>query len=466
MNNELQNTDTQQETLMKEINQGVRNIRQVDWVTFLSDLVKAFRMLKQPVSSIGWVWALISEIDEPTKRMDLLALWQDAAPKFLPIEEERNEFIANCDCLVHINSRLRSLYIQNAQLPHTYDDEWGGKGLNELAMIWADNYVTGYDMVALASGIHQSVITGVKPPLIEQILLSSRNCNYLAFDNIYDFSRNLFLAECFRKFLIDGKANSDAPMTFGKFKRKIRNACFDAYIQLRIDQIKEETEYDNWILVDPERDEDYYPMLYKVENMVLDREKQFETFKGSQAYHDRWFNGRPDVLNMMQYFIDYLNWKIEHSNNKNMQTNTHTNIINGDYVAGNKITGDVFENVEAGGIGKQIVYGRQPESDAKPSEPAQQTPTAAQTSNEDLFKYIHYEVTDDDERLHIHKSVCNIVRLPKMQQICKALAELKKDNKILSSVDQSAMLAELRRLGMPADQQGFSDQNFYSFYTK
>ena len=465
MSSELQNTDTQQETLMKEINQGERNMRQVDWVTFLSDLVKAFRVMKQPISSIGWVWALISEIDEPTKRMDMLGIWQDAAQKCFPTKEERDEFIANCDCLVRINSRLRWLYIhESAQLPHTYDADWGGKGLNELAMIWADNHVTGDDMVALASEIHRSSMEGVRPPLIEQVLLSSRNYNHLAFDNVYDFSRNLFLAECFRKFLIDGKANSDGPMTFCDFKRKIRNACFDAYIRLRVEQIKKETEYDNWILVDPECDEDYYPMLYEAESIVVNREMQFEAFKGSQAYHDRWFNGRPEVLQMMKYFMDYLDWKIKQDRNKNMQASSHTNIINGDYIAGNKVLGDVIEKVEAGGIGKQIVYGRQKESGGKPSEPIQQKSATLQTCDVELFKYIHYDIIDEDERLHIHKAVCNIVRLPKMQQICDALAELIKDKKVLSTIDQSAMLAELRRLGMPADQKGFSDQNFYSYY--
>lgn len=462
MSNELQNTDTQQETLMKEINQGVRNMRQVDWVTFLSDLVKVFRMMKQPISSIGWIWALISEIDEPTKRMDLLAIWQDVAHKCFSTKEESDEFIANCDCLVRINSRLRSLYIrESAQLPHTYDADWGGKGLNELAMIWAYNHVTGDDMVALASEIHRSSMEGVRPPLIEQVLLSSRNYNHLAFDNVYDFSRNLFLAECFRKFLIDGKANSDGPMTFGDFKRKIRNACFDAYIRLRVEQIKKETEYDNWILVDPECDEDYYPMLYEAESIVVNREMQFEAFKGSQAYHDRWFNGRPEVLNMMQYFMQYLDWKMEHLH-KNDKSKVIVN--NGDYVAGNKITGDVIENVEAGGVGKQIIYGKRQDESEQQSPSEQTEHTIERIQEEKLFKYIHYSIIDNDERLRIHKSVCNIVRLPKMQQICGALKELIKEKKVLSTIDQGAMLTELRRLGMPADQPGFSDQNFYSYY--
>ena len=95
------------------------------------------------------------------------------------------------------------------------------------------------------------------------------------------------------------------------------------------------------------------------------------------------------------------------------------------------------------------------------------TSTAFEYENTELFKYIHYEIVDEQERLSIHKQICNIVRLPKMTQICNALNELRKNRKILSTIEQSAMLAELRRLGMPgANRQGFSDQNFYSAYTR
>lgn len=81
-----------------------------------------------------------------------------------------------------------------------------------------------------------------------------------------------------------------------------------------------------------------------------------------------------------------------------------------------------------------------------------------------LFKYIHYRITDDKEKLKVHKMICNIVRIPKMQQVCDALLELMKQEMILSTIDQCAMLNELHRLGLPTDQKGFSDKNFYSFY--
>jgi hypothetical protein len=82
-----------------------------------------------------------------------------------------------------------------------------------------------------------------------------------------------------------------------------------------------------------------------------------------------------------------------------------------------------------------------------------------------LFKFIHVAVTDDKERIDVHKMVCNIVRLPKMQLVCDELYKLMKNMKVLSTINPEAMLGELRRMGLPsADTPGFSDKNFYFYY--
>ena len=69
-----------------------------------------------------------------------------------------------------------------------------------------------------------------------------------------------------------------------------------------------------------------------------------------------------------------------------------------------------------------------------------------------------------EERKQIHKMVCNIVHLPRMQQICDELYTLMKKRKVLCTINPEAMLSELRRLGMPSDIKGFSDQNFYHYF--
>lgn len=113
-------------------------------------------------------------------------------------------------------------------------------------------------------------------------------------------------------------------------------------------------------------------------------------------------------------------------------------------------------------IGTQNIYYVTPTSSTTATTEPTSTPEQPQMK---LFKYIHVAVTDDKEREQIHKTVANIVRLPKIQQVCDELYILMKDRKVLCSINPDSMLAELRRLGLPnADQPGFSDANFFHYY--
>jgi len=98
-----------------------------------------------------------------------------------------------------------------------------------------------------------------------------------------------------------------------------------------------------------------------------------------------------------------------------------------------------------------------------PQQIEQQAPTSIPEA--DIFKYIHYDIDDDMERVRVHKAICHIVKLPKMQQVIDALKELMDNKRIMRTIKQDAMLAELRRLGLPdGSTTGFSDNNFFSAY--
>lgn len=367
--------DPEEVNILRAINREEKRWDEPDWQSYLSSIVKMIGLMNPPISYIGCAWALLNEIDNYHIRNLILGKWQDLAPKCFPTQEAADDFIADMDCLVRTNIDLKALIVMHgAKMPHTYDNVDGGKGLNELALVWADEYVSATGMVSLASEMHKTVSAGEKDPMIEYFLYSSRNRDQLPFDNIYDFSRNLFLAESFRQYLVTGKMYTSEPMTFGDFKRRLRNACFEEYIRLRLEQIREELDDDNWQLLDP-TDEDCFEELYKREKSVYDRETMFEDFRGSQAYRERYFRGRPEVLNMMEYFMKYLEWKMENLNEDTMPKNQSTQIINGDYVAGNKYTGTVIGTVAAGGIGVQNVYGVQ-----KPQRPAAPTNTEKRES--------------------------------------------------------------------------------------
>ena len=130
--------------------------------------------------------------------------------------------------------------------------------------------------------------------------------------------------------------------------------------------------------------------------------------------------------------------------------------IQGDYI-------DVHDNASVQIIQKPQNFAQATSSSVEEvmSEPA----TTAPVDIEEKFKYIHVSVTNETERSQIHLMVHYIVRLPRMKLICDELYQLMRQGKILTSIKPEAMLEELRRMGMPpANQPGFSDQNFYSNY--
>ena len=120
------------------------------------------------------------------------------------------------------------------------------------------------------------------------------------------------------------------------------------------------------------------------------------------------------------------------------------------------------QNIIGTQIGTQnnfITYVTSPSDIPHYAENSQSTPQI------ELFKYIHVAVIDNKEREQIHRMVCNIVRLPKMQQVCDELYKLMKNRKVLCTINPDSMLSELRRLGLPtADKTGFSDANFFHYY--
>lgn len=344
--------DPEELNILRAINRGETRLETVDLKPYLSNLVNMIGLMENPISMIGCAWAMLQEIDDYARRADILAIWQDLAPQCFPTQEAADAFYSDAQCLKDVDYRLRGLVLHGAQMPHTYDKVFGGKGLNEMALLWADEHVKGSDMMALASEIHVTVSAREIDPVIEYFLYSSRRYNELVFENIYDFSRNLFLAESFRKHLVLGKMCSKEPLVFTDIKRRLRNACFEEYIRLRIAQIEVEMEEDNSLLLDPTID-DLYQELYNQESSVVNRELMFEDFRGSQAYHDRWYRGRPEVLRMIQYFIEYLNWKIANLHSNPQPQNNTTYNVQGDYIAGDKHVGTHIDNVQPGAIGAQ-----------------------------------------------------------------------------------------------------------------
>ena len=84
------------------------------------------------------------------------------------------------------------------------------------------------------------------------------------------------------------------------------------------------------------------------------------------------------------------------------------------------------------------------------------------TSDEELCKFIHPTIGDEDGR-QIHEEIKRLVRRNGVQMICEYLQKMARDEKILLPPIPSIAYAELVRLGMPTGE-GFSEKHFRNHY--
>ena len=83
----------------------------------------------------------------------------------------------------------------------------------------------------------------------------------------------------------------------------------------------------------------------------------------------------------------------------------------------------------------------------------------------ELFRFIHPSITDDNERLQIHREIENLVRTLPLPEICRYLMEMRKNCRVYLSVKPELMFEELHRMGMPDETTpGYSMKNFRSYF--
>lgn len=295
---------------MQEIQDGkISNLNDVSWEQEIGEMVRLCKIMPTKFPPVFWLWAIIGIIEEPTKRMDVLGKIQDAAHDCFDSKDEADDFIRDCDSLVKINGRIREYYLRNDTDKSTiWSDE--KKILNGIAHLYSDKYVYPEFLVAIAEDIYCSVQNKEKPKILTLLLRADQYTNRMSMDNIFEFSKALYVAEGFRQLFISGKEDYFEFPTLNSFNWRLRNRCFDIYIDLRLKQIRTELEKNNMRLDEPDDLECLYSLL-EIEQMTANRENFFEDFRGSSAYEAMWFRGRKMVLNMMNLFVDYLQKRIE-----------------------------------------------------------------------------------------------------------------------------------------------------------
>ena len=85
-----------------------------------------------------------------------------------------------------------------------------------------------------------------------------------------------------------------------------------------------------------------------------------------------------------------------------------------------------------------------------------------QERDEELCHFIHPSV-DSQQEWHIHDEVKRLASRQGIQEICRHLQQMRKDNKVLLPQSPSTAYTELVRMGMPSGE-GFNESTFRKYY--
>ena len=329
--------------IMQDINSGTLRYDKVNWELQLKNLIFLCRLMPKKFPHVILIWGILAPLDDPTIKMDIIGQLQDAAPKCFNSPNDAQDFINDCDCIYRVCMKVREYNLRNGTGDRrVWSDE--RKDLNDLANIFSDEMVDAQWMVGMIEEMKRSEVESRKHPLIEIVLKSNRNLGQLSIDNIVDFAKRLYIAEGFRQLILSGQEDYWDIPTLEKFNWRIRNKCFDVYIDLRKEQIKEQLNQKN-TRIDGADDFEALEELTKKEIAIVERENEFDCEKGSPAYNAMWYPGRKLILDMINVFIKYLPKKIDklrkaelakqgilqigHVDNLYMGDNVQTKIVKG-----------------------------------------------------------------------------------------------------------------------------------------
>lgn len=341
---------------MQDINAGKIAYTDIDWEHQIKTVLKLINLMPTQFPYVIWLWGFLSEIEDPTIRMDILGKMQDAAPKCFDNLNDQQQFVSDCACIYQVCLKARAYNLRNdIGIIHKWTDD--RKSLNDIAHILSDKVIDPAWMVAIAEEMYQASQGNKKQAMLTLVLRANRNIDQLAIDNIVDFAKNLYIAEGFRHLILSGEEDYMDIPALADFDPKLLKACFEEYIRMRNRDIKDIIEQDLTHCGDAEELE-CLEYLFEEESQHVNRENMLEDFRGSAAYNAMWYPGKQKVLDMINVFIEYLKNKIKKIKKEEAKLGIRDNIqnfnIQGDYIAGDKHVGAHIDNVAPNAIGAQI----------------------------------------------------------------------------------------------------------------
>ena len=322
--------------IITSINNGsIRSVKNVDWKN-LAIAAHQSEHSQDPLPFILFLYAILTSIHIRSYRVDVLYTIeehlneylqdQNTNPKELKRLKEECRILASyfryVDYLIPYYDEAGRIYAQNRD-----KDQMEVEAFIFYKLLCQPNEVKRYfafSQTLLAFMTHKTIVP--VEPLTMPVFTSFFNDKIIAQD-IIEFCKSLLITEHWRRRYL---AQQPIPLvTVRDFPLALRNACFEEYIRIRLEEIEKEFSENNDRLYPPSK-QNYKNELYKREEQAYNQLAGIAQFKGSQAYSEIWQPTTPDVLRMAELFLAYL--KDRGLDGKVINKHGRRILVKGDYI--------------------------------------------------------------------------------------------------------------------------------------
>lgn len=265
-----------------------------------------------------WLYDYYEDVEQRIKALEDIRAHHNEYLKGIDIPEgQKAGFVLECESLISYHKIIQDL-LTDTSIQTFYKINKDSVSIPQLEQYIyllklpdLDLYLNHY--IAFTEGFCFYATRPLKQPAVAMAVIKCENfLGKLHSEDIMAFCRHLFCGESMRLHEM-GELGDNDPFGIHEFDVAFRNRCFDVYIDLRKKEIAQEMASDNDRPFPP-TNIDYLNQLLEESKYVFEREMQFEQFKGSYAYEQQYYKGRPDVLKMVGYFVTYLITKINELN--------------------------------------------------------------------------------------------------------------------------------------------------------
>lgn len=301
--------------LIASVNKGEVQARKADWKHLVQEGFRAEQTT--PMTFMYWMQESLTDIKIRDYRVDALHTILENLPAYLQEveapEDVQNRYKQDCKNLLHYFRQIKYIipYFDEAGRywnEHRDDDQLDVE--TYLYFRFLDRIDDLKEYLAFSQA-HYVAIHAKTRSFIPNIVAAQSEPYWdkLVTEDIIGFCSSLYMAETTRQKFLHGWKNPYPALTIDSFPLRLRNRCFDFYIQYRKKEVMDELLSTNRRLHEPNELECLQTLMDE-EQQSYNRLKGMEQFRGSEAFARVWKAGTPDILAMADFFLQYLEEKI------------------------------------------------------------------------------------------------------------------------------------------------------------